>query len=318
MWFKRKPKNRRLERDSVLDVKLRSHQVRAARLRALGIGAGLVIALAASGCLVWAAGNFALNKLIYQNKAFAIEEIDVQTDGIIATGQLRRWTGVRLGQNLLALDLARVRRDLELVSLIQSVSVERVLPHTLRVRVIERTPIAQIKLLKPGPTGGIEVGIFLLDADGYVIVPLDPRQRTTALTQSADDLPVICGLKGPEIQAGHKIESPQLLAALRLLVAFDHSPMQGMVDLKTIDLSNPEVLVARTDQGSEITFGLNDVDQQLRRWRKIFSLGQQANRAIASLDLAVTNHVPLRWLEASLIPPLSPKPPKQQPKKRHV
>jgi hypothetical protein len=94
--------------------------------------------------------------------------------------------------------------------------------------------------------------------------------------------------------------------------------MQGMVDLKTIDLSNPEVLVARTDQGSEITFGLNDVDQQLRRWRKIFSLGQQANRAIASLDLAVTNHVPLRWLEASLIPPLSPKPPKQQPKKRHV
>ena len=318
MWFRRKPKNRRLERDSVLDVKLRSDQVRATRLRIVGIGLAVLFGVLSGAYLLWMAGNFALNKLIYQNKAFAIEEIDVQTDGIISTAQLRRWTGVRAGQNLLALDLARVRRDLELVSLIQSVSVERVLPHTLRIRVIERLPIAQIKLLKPGPAGGIEVGIFLLDADGYVIVPLDPRQRTTPLTQSADDLPVICGLKGPEIQAGHKIESSQLLAALRLLVAFDHSPMQGMVDLKTIDLSNPEVLVARTDQGSEITFGLNDVDQQLRRWRKIFSLGQQANKAIASLDLAVTNHLPLRWLEATVVPPLNPKPSKQPAKKRHV
>src|SRR5689334_9471252 len=192
MWFKPKPKNRRFERDSVLDVKLRSDQVRAARLRVLGIGLGIVASVAVGVYLLWMVGNLALNKLIYQNKAFAIEEIDLQTDGIIATDQLRRWTGVRAGQNLLALDLARVRRDLELVSLIQSVSLERVLPHTLRIRVIERSPIAQIKLLKPGPAGGIEVGIFLLDADGYVIVPLDPRQRTTPLTQSPEDLPVIC------------------------------------------------------------------------------------------------------------------------------
>jgi cell division septal protein FtsQ len=317
MFFKRKPKNRRLERDYVLDVKLRSGQVRAARFRALSIGCAVILAVVVGIYLLWTASQVGLNRLIYENKAFAIESVDVETDGIIAPDQLRRWTGVRVGQNLLALDLARVRRDLEMVSLIQSVSVERVLPHTLRVRVMERSPIAQIQLLKPGPTGGIELGIFLLDVEGYVILPLDPRQRTAPLTQSADDLPVISGLKGPEIQAGRKIESPQLLAALQLLVAFDHSPMQGMVDLKSIDLSSPEVLLAKTDQGSEITFGLNDVEQQLRRWRKIYTLGQQANKAIASLDLAVTNHVPVRWLEASAVPVVNPKSSKQL-RKRHV
>jgi hypothetical protein len=32
--------------------------------------------------------------------------MDVQTDGVIAPEQLRRWTGVKLGANLIALDLA--------------------------------------------------------------------------------------------------------------------------------------------------------------------------------------------------------------------
>ena len=317
MFFKYKPRNRRFERDFVLDVKLRSSQVRAARFRMLALCLGVMLGLVGGVYGMWRGGVWVLNRLVYENKAFAIEEIDVQTDGIIAVDQLRRWAGVRMGQNLLALDLVRVRRDLELVSLVQSVSVERILPHTLRIRVIERSPIAQIQVLKPAAAGGIELGVFLLDAEGYVVLPLDPRQRTAPLNQPSDVLPVIMGPSGTEVQAGRKIESRQLRAALQLLVAFDHSPMQGLVDIKSLDLSSPEVVVATTEQGSEITFGLTDLDQQLRRWRAIFNQAQQNNKAIASLDLAVTNNLPVRWLEASIVPPTTPKPAKL-PKKKHV
>ena len=45
MWFKRKPRNRRLGRDHVLDVKLRSSQVRAARSRRLALTLGGVFAV---------------------------------------------------------------------------------------------------------------------------------------------------------------------------------------------------------------------------------------------------------------------------------
>ena len=38
---------------------------------------------------------------------------------------------VRTGQNLMALDLTRVQRDLEIQPPIQFAAVERVLPHTL-------------------------------------------------------------------------------------------------------------------------------------------------------------------------------------------
>src|ERR1039458_8448565 len=146
MWPKRKPKNRRLGRQQVLDVKLRSSQVRAARTRFTAISLGAVFAALFGLYLVYRAGEWALNRLVYENKAFAIAEVEVQTDGVISVDQLRRWAGVKPAENLLALDLAQVKRDLELVPLVQSVSVERVLPHTLRIRIIEREPIAQVKL----------------------------------------------------------------------------------------------------------------------------------------------------------------------------
>ena len=122
MWRKRKPKNRRLGREQVLDVKLRSSQVRAARTRVTALSLGAVFATVFGLYLLYRGGDWALNRLVYENKAFAIQEIDVQTDGVIAVDQLRRWAGVKPEENLLALDLARVKRDLELVPLVQSVS----------------------------------------------------------------------------------------------------------------------------------------------------------------------------------------------------
>ncbi|HWX20032.1 MAG TPA: FtsQ-type POTRA domain-containing protein [Candidatus Binatia bacterium] len=317
MWFKRKPRNRRLGREYVLDVKLRSSQVRAARARMAAIALGALFALVLGLYLIWRGGEWALNRLIYQNKAFAIEQIDIQTDGVIALNQLRRWAGVQPGQNLLALDLARVQRDLLMVSLIQSASIERVLPRTLRIRITEREPLAQITLPQPHPGGGIDGVPYYLDAEGYVILPLDPAQRNGTATQPGEPLPLLSGPNANQFQVGRRVEAPQVQAALQLLVAFDHSSMAGLVDIKKIDVSASEVLVVTTGQGSEVTFGRTGPDQQLRRWHEIYEMGQRMSKAIATLDLAVTNNIPARWLEASAVPTGTPKPPKQL-RKKHV
>ena len=66
--------------------------------------------------LFWRTGEWALDKFVYENSTFAIQSIEVQTDGVIAPDQLRRWTNVKPGANLIALDLASVKRNLELVS----------------------------------------------------------------------------------------------------------------------------------------------------------------------------------------------------------
>jgi cell division septal protein FtsQ len=317
MWFRREQKNRRLRRGHLLDVKLRSDQVRATRTRLVSIALGVTFGTVFGLYLLWRTGEWALDKFVYENSTFAIASIEVQTDGVIAPEQLRRLTNVKLGANLIALDLASVKRNLELETTIDSVSVERVLPRTLKVRVTERDPIAQVNNTT-GAAGGIAVAVLQLDANGYVMQPLDPRLRVIPLSQMNSQLPELRGLNFYQLQPGHRVESPQAQAALQLIGAFDHSPMAGLVDLRCVDVSQPGVVIATTGQNSEITFALENLEQQLERWRKIYDLGMSKNKMIASLDLAVANNVPVRWAEIVSVPVAPKKPIPTQPWKRNV
>jgi len=238
---------------------------------------------------------------------------------VISTDQLRRWAGVKPEENLFALDLERVRRDLLMVPLVQSVSVVKMLPRTLHIRITERVPVAQVDSPRPAANGGVELAVYQLDADGYVMLPLDPRERATPLSQPPDALPVIDGINPGELQPGHHIVAPQVQAALHLITAFDESPMAGLTDLQRVDVSSRAVLLATTEQRSEVTFGLADPESQLRRWHEIFESGQKMGKAIATLDLAVSNNIPVRWMDSSALPPVAPKPAKPLlTKKKHV
>jgi cell division protein FtsQ len=307
MWFKRKTKNRRFERAHVLDVKLRSSQVRAARMRLGAVVFGVLSGTMFGLYLLWRLGDWALDRLVYENESFAIQRVDVRTDGVIPTNQLRNLSRIKSGQNLIKLDLVQVKRNLELESRIQSVSVERILPRTLCIRVTEREPIAQINQWRPRADGGVECAVFHLDADGFVMLPLDPRQRTVPLGQAIDSLPVIAGLNAADVRLGSQIDAAQVRAALQLIQKFNDSPMAELVDLKRVDTSSPEVLVVTTGQGSEITFGIQDVDRQLRRWQKIREAALKINKVIAALDLSVGANIPIRLQAASALPPANPK-----------
>jgi len=310
-WFKRKSRNRRVWRgQNVLDVKVRSKVVRSARTRMAAVSLGVVFGTVFGLYVIWRLGEWSLDQLVYENKSFAIQQIDIQSDGVISPDQLRRWSGVKPGQNLLALDLAQVRHDLELVPMIQSAAVERILPGTLRIRVAEREPVAQVNVLQPRNGGGIEQKVFHLDAQGFVMVPLDPRQRAVPLGQGSDQLPALAGINAGELQPGRRIDAPLVQSALKLIADFDHSPMSGLVDLKRIDVSAPQVLVVTTGQGSEVTFAPGDFERQLGRWRKVYDQCLIQSKVIATLDLAVGDYTPLRFLEASAVPLTVPKAPK--------
>lgn len=291
-----------MSRGRVLDVKVRSDQARATRVR-LATGAFAVCFGTLFGLyLFWRAGEWALEKFVYDNSDFAIQRIDVQSSGTISQEQLRRWSNVKLGQNLIALDLAVVKRNLEMASAIDSVSVERILPHTLRIRVTERAAVAQVDVPRSAGENGFSIAVFQLDSNGFVMEPLDPRQSTVGLGQISDSLPILTGLSIFQLQAGHRLESPQVLAALKMIGSLPRSPMAGLVRLQRVDVSSPRVFVVTTIQGAEITFGLDHLNEQLARWREIYDLGRRMNKAIASLDLAVANNVPVRWTERMSAP----------------
>src|SRR5439155_91918 len=203
---------------------------------------------------------------------------------------------------------------------IQRVSIERVLPHTLRIRVCEREPIAQISVLRSRSGGGTEPLVFNIDVEAALIPPLDPQWRNPAVAQPTETLPLITGAKVLDVRPGQCVHLPQVTAALDLVLAFERSTMATLLDIKKIDAASPGVLTATTSEGSEVTFGISDFEQQLRRWYAVQQSGQKYGKAISTLDLAITNHIPAKWLEASLVPPTAPKAPRTPRirKKQHV
>ena len=86
MWFNRKSKNRRLEREHVLEVKLRSSQIRAARWRALVLGLSASFGTVLGLWLLWRGGEWALERLVYENKAFALEHLDTPRSALLRGG----------------------------------------------------------------------------------------------------------------------------------------------------------------------------------------------------------------------------------------
>jgi hypothetical protein len=268
--------------------------------------------------LVYRGGEWLLDRFVLKNDAFAIKRIEVQTEGVLAPDQIRKWAGVREKDNLLALDLSRVKRDLELVPSIQSAAVERSLPNVLKLYVVEREPVARVYTMQQmGGANGYKPVVYHLDGNGYVMVQNVLRRTETG---QPDWLPAITGVNPADFRPGRRVESVQVHAALRLIEAFENSSMAGLVDIQHIDVSAPDVLRVKSGQGNDVTFGLNYPDWQLRRWRTIYDLATRQHKSIGTLDLSVSNNVPANFVEMAVAtPPVKSKPAKSsRTKKRNV
>lgn len=291
-------KSKKSERQWKLEVRARSKPLQAVRLRmaasALAISAGVVLCL----MVCWKGGELLLDRYVYTNPALGIKRIDISTDGIIPTERIGAWANVKPGQNLLGLDLSRIKRDLELVPLIQSASVERVLPSDLIVKVREREPIARVHVFAPRPNDGLlERSSIYLDEEGMVIPEFLRNLNSKAFDDATRFLPIVTGIGSTAFRPGHIVPSPHILAALNWIRAFQNSGMLGAVEVREIDVSSPTALLVTTEQANEISFAYHDFEGQLARWQRIHNFGRQHSQTLASLDLVVTNYVPAVWVE---------------------
>lgn len=320
MIFKSKPKNRRFERDNVLDVKMHSRHLRSIRLKRGAKGLTWLLGAATMMTLGWVGSEWLLRRFLFENPTFAIRNIDVRTDGSIARGHLSRWTGLDHGDNLFAVDLERVERDLKLNSFIQDVAVDRVLPGTLWLRVSEREPVAQFMIWKEtASTEGLHPVTFYLDESGTCIVPSDFPAPEEERRQRFGDMPSFKGVNIKEASIGKPIASPPVRAALELVRIFGESSLDGVDELREIDVSDARVLKVTTRRNSLVTLGFDRLPEQLHRWRVVHDYAVNSGFAIRTLDLSVSNNVPARWQDLSAVPATPPKSHKRQPlRKKNV
>ena len=302
-----KPRNRRAGHESVLDVRMRVRPVRRAR-RYRAVMALLLAMIAVIGVALGQRGWQWARQQLMDSGLFALTSLEIATDGIwLRPEQIRQMTGVQEGDNLLLIDMTQLRREIELTAQVESVSVERVLPHVLRIQVREREPVLQIQAVQSEGEIGLAPAVFYLDRAGVVMPPLPARRANSSSVQAFDSLPVLRGLSNSDLRPGAALDSRPVGAVLELLAAFEPSPLATQVVLKVVDISSPDAMRIFTDTGSEITLAYDRVVSGLERWRLVREAGQRLDKAVAFLDLAVTNNCPVLWLEPSAVPPPKPR-----------
>lgn len=323
MWpFKRKAKNRRNERGSVLDVRMRSRSAGTARMRVATAAIGAVGGTALCLLLGWQALQWGLHRFVYANDAYTIRRIELRHEGRLRPEALLRWAGVDRGQNLLALDLDRVRRDLEMNPWIARAEVESRRPDTLRLSVYEREPVAQVVIWRLNRAEGHAwPETNLVDASGFVMPPLRSEWLRPATSADFGHLTRLAGLETVEIMPGQRLERRQVQAGLSLIRSYEDSSMYSLVDLYELNVGASDVLEGVVRQGTRVTFGTWDFDRQMRRWRSIHEHARTVGRELAWLDLSVTNNLPARWVESTNAVPAPPPtrvPRKSPTPRRHV
>ena len=285
--------NRRKKRpEYLLDVKVQTRGRSLRRLRvatALLTGLGVIVLTGYGIC--WLAKT-TVHRLVYDNPRFAIRQIVVDDDGVLTPDRVVQFAGVHVGENLLSIDLDRVRSNLEMLPLVRAVEVRRMQPDRLYIRVMERTAVARLRVA----TRELGDETFYIDRAGFVMKAIKLPDGTLLQPQTPRPAPVLTGVTLSDTRVGRQVESEQIYRALELLDRLDQAVAGSLLEVQQIDLSKPRQLVLTTGQHTTVKVDVEDFPQQLRRLGVILRWAQQRQKTVQMVDLTVNRGVPVTFV----------------------
>lgn len=293
MPAKKKKNIRRRERRHVLDVKLCARQTRVRRVRMLSSALLVTLLVLGIGVGCWLGGRHLIARYVMQNPKFAVRQVDVQTDGHLRVDYLRKVARLGSDDNLFAVDLETVRRDLEAHSQIRGVEISRELPGTVRIRVRERRPVFTVAQNYLDVEGRLHSRTFAIDPEGHVF-RLEASMVEPAAAARWPNLPRLIGVDADELQPGARLSSESVSAALRLAESYRRSSVSRVTRLAMVRVGDGDTLRLINDDGAEIILGFSNHDRQLGRLRSILQDSFNRNLRLEWADLSVTNNIPTR------------------------
>lgn len=169
------------------------------------------------------------------------------------------------GTNLFQIDIARVQRDLRSLAWIERIAIEKKIPDTLRIRVIERTPVA---LARRG------TAFHYVDGSGVVVARLSPAIGDA-------DLPVI--------DAAVPAETARTVRFLEALRKRDAAVYSRIAEISPVAPRGFAVF----DRDLGTTVYVNEQDAA-EKWRALVSIVQAERLGrfeVAYADLRFANRV---------------------------
>ncbi|MDN5346818.1 MAG: cell division protein FtsQ [Clostridia bacterium] len=205
----------------------------------------------------------------FNSSFFSLADIEVEGAQKVKPEEIRSLAGVNPGVNLWHLELKKIEDRLATHPLVDEVSVRRLWPRGLIIRIKERQPLAMVN--------APDAGFLVLDAEGVVMQRLDKVGQM--------NLPLITGVKIPREESGlgAQVKSPGLHESLAVLTDMTPNDRGQVIE---INCTRPEDLRLFLAGGVEVRFGDSSrVREKLDQIREILTqAGQQ--KAIAYIDVS--------------------------------
>ncbi len=210
---------------------------------------------------------------------FTVRTIEVTNEDLLTRGEIAALSRVRVGDNLLDVDLQAIRDRLRAHPDIRDAVVSRRIPGGILIRVYERTPVAA---LYAGETRHV------LDEEGCVL------SRKKACASRA--LPVIAGIPAEAVRAGRCLRSAAARRALDVVKGYQELGLDRQTDLVSVEMGDPDNIVLRTGTIDEIRLGDDNIADRLKTLSFVL-----AQRKLRGLD-APASYMDLRWKDVAEMP----------------
>ena len=308
-----RPRNRRISnlrqrrQQHLLDVKVRSRKVTQHRNRKVLVALSK-LALVAGFCVaVYLGALEGAKRFFFENPEYQLKTIEVQTDGTLQRDQIVEVADLHEGENIFKINLARVHDRIQQLPQVDDVQVVRKLSGEIDIRVVERKPVAWLTSEKEFSDPFVSDAAFLVDARGVLM-------KQKKLLPEYLGLPLILGCLSESLEAGKVVESSEAKTALELLRLSTRSFMQTRFQIRDIDVSKGYCLLVTDKNHTRITFGLNDLEQQLQRLEQFLVYSDDSKQELETVNLLVQRNIPVTFtrppaavINDTIEPPVEPR-----------
>jgi cell division protein FtsQ len=248
------PSDRRFRRPDIRPGKRRRLSVLAVRFGAVALGLAMLLAIAS-----WAVSA------ALRSRVLAINHVLVRGNVRLSNGEVEALIDGIRGQSLLLVDLGQYRKRLMDSPWVAGVTLWRVLPSTVEIRIVERTPMAVARLGQQ---------LYLVDREGVIIDGFGPQYRDF-------DLPIVDGLVPAPTADGPAVARERVVLTGRLLDALEARPDLRQ-RLSQVDVSDPHDAVVLLDTDAALLH-LGDA-RFVERLRTYFELAPTLHERLPAID----------------------------------
>lgn len=235
-----------------------------------------------------ATGGWLLKNFLERDGRFRI----AGTENIQATGlnevsrmQMLPVFGEDIGRNIFFIPLAERRRQLEQIPWIEKATVMRLLPDQIRVLVVERKPVAFVRV------GG---EVKLVDAEGVVLPML-----AAAMARHHYSFPVVTGIDPHDPPA---VSKNRMAVYERMITELDAQGQHLSAQISEIDLTDPEdARVLMPVEGGDILahFGEDHFLERYQRYKAHIAEWLRQYPKLTAVDLRYDQQVVLEMAPAA-------------------